>query len=254
MGESSLLFRTAFVLLAFTISAALAQALPGGFVYLRDIDPTIIQDIRYAGANNFMGRPLDGYDAAECLVTRVVGLKLKAIQAELAKRKLSLKMLDCYRPARAVADIVAWSKNGKETEAARRYNPAFSKEELFRLGYIANHSQHSTGAALDLTLVDLAADKSAAFDPRKAYADCVAPAAVRAPEGSIDMGTGYDCSDVKAHTAASMITPDQRRWRNELVSVMARQGFVNYSKEWWHFSLPGVSRAAYDFPIEPRRR
>ena len=32
--------------------------LPGGFVYLRDIDPTIIQDIRYAGSNNFVGRPL----------------------------------------------------------------------------------------------------------------------------------------------------------------------------------------------------
>jgi D-alanyl-D-alanine dipeptidase len=38
-----------------------------------------------------------------------------------------------------------------------------------------------------------------------------------------------------------------------LVAVMARQGFVNYSKEWWHFSLPGAGGAAYDFPIEPRR-
>ena len=40
------------------------QALPGGFVFLRDIDPSIIQDIRYAGSNNFVGRPLPGYDAA----------------------------------------------------------------------------------------------------------------------------------------------------------------------------------------------
>ena len=39
--------------------AASAQALPGGFVFLRDIDPTIIQDIRYAGSNNFVGRPLE---------------------------------------------------------------------------------------------------------------------------------------------------------------------------------------------------
>jgi D-alanyl-D-alanine dipeptidase len=35
---------------------------------------------------------------------------------------------------------------------------------------------------------------------------------------------------------------------------MARQGFVNYAKEWWHFSLPGAGRAAYDFPISPRRQ
>jgi D-alanyl-D-alanine dipeptidase len=37
-------------------SPAGAQALPGGFVYLRDIDPTILQDIRYAAPSNFVGR------------------------------------------------------------------------------------------------------------------------------------------------------------------------------------------------------
>jgi D-alanyl-D-alanine dipeptidase len=241
------------LVVASTISPAAAQALPGGFVYLRDIDPTIPQDIRYAGANNFIGRPLTGYGTAECVVKRQVGLALKAIQQELAKQNLSLKMFDCYRPARAVADMVAWSKDGKETTAGKRYNPAFRKADLFRLGYIASRSHHSTGAALDLTLVDLAADNSARFDPSKAYADCTAPAEARAPEGSVDMGTGYDCSDVKAHTAAPSITPAQRRWRKLLVAAMARQGFVNYSKEWWHFWLPGAGRPAYDFPIIARR-
>ncbi|MFB9265700.1 M15 family metallopeptidase [Bradyrhizobium erythrophlei] len=236
-----------------SISSAVAQGLPGGFVFLREIDPTIIQDIRYATANNFAGRPLSGYGAGECVVKREVAQRLKAVQQELAARKLSLKMFDCYRPARAVADMVAWSKNGRETAAERRYNPAFSKADLFRLGYIATHSGHSTGAALDLTLVDLVADNSARFDPAKDYADCTAPAALRAPEGSVDMGTGYDCSDVKAHTAAITITPAQRRWRNTLVATMSRQGFVNYSKEWWHFSLPGAGGPAYDFPISAPR-
>ncbi len=187
------------------VSPAAAQPLPGGFVFLRDIDPTIIQDIRYAGSNNFVGRPLGGYEAAECVVKRDVGLALKTVQQELAAQKLSLKMLDCYRPARAVADMVAWAQNGKET---------------------AN----------------------------KAYADCTAPANTRSPEGSVDMGTGYDCSDVKAHTAARSVTPAQRRWRNLLVAAMARQGFVNYAKEWWHFSLPGAAGPAYDFPISARRK
>jgi D-alanyl-D-alanine dipeptidase len=150
--------------------------------------------------------------------------------------------------------MVAWSRDGRETPAQKRYNPAFSKKDLFRLGYIAEHSGHSTGAALDLTLVDLQADNSGAFDPGKAYADCTAPASARAPEASVDMGTGYDCCDVKAHTAARSITPAQRRWRNLLVAAMARQGFVNYSKEWWHFSLPGAARPAYDFPISARRK
>ena len=239
--------------LAVTASQAAAQNLPGGFVYLRDIDPSIIQDMRYAGANNFVGRPLTGYGAAECVVKREVGLRLKTVQQELAKQNLSLKMFDCYRPVRAVADMVAWSRDGKETAAGKRYNPAFRKADLFRLGYIATHSRHSTGAALDLTLVDLAADNSARFDPSKTYADCTAPAEARAPEGSADMGTGYDCCDVKANTAASTTTPAQRRWRNMLRAAMARQGFVNYSKEWWHFSLPGAGGPAYDFPIQARR-
>jgi D-alanyl-D-alanine dipeptidase len=228
--------------------------LPGGFVYLRDIDPSILQDIRYAGPNSFIGRPLAGYAAAECVVKREVGLALKRIQQALAPQKLSLKMLDCYRPVRAVHDMVVWARNGRETPAELRYNPAFSKADLFRLGYIASHSGHSTGAAVDLTLVDLKADNSARFDANKAYADCTADAGARAPEGSVDMGTGYDCSDVKAHTAAKSITPVQRRWRNTLLAVMAKQGFVNYSKEWWHFSLPGAARPAYDFPITARMR
>jgi D-alanyl-D-alanine dipeptidase len=233
-------------------AVAVAQALPDDFVYLRDIDPTIQQDIRYAGENNFVGRPLAGYDAAECVVKRNVALLLQSIQQELALQGLSLKMLDCYRPVRAVRDMVAWARDGHETPAQKRYNPAFGKADLFRLGYIAEQSGHSSGAAVDLTLVDLKADNSAVFDPRKAYADCTAPAPARAPEGSVDMGTGYDCSDLKAHTAAKSITSVQRRWREKLVLLMARRGFVNYAKEWWHFSLPGAGSRAHDFPV-PRR-
>ena len=247
--------RFASILVTATALAApaAAQSLPGDFVYLRDIDPSIIQDVRYAGVNNFMGRPIKGYGAAECVVKRSVAMALKAVQQELVRQKVSLKMLDCYRPARAVADMVAWSQNGRETAAERRYNPAFGKAELFRLGYIANHSQHSTGAAVDLTLVDLKADNSGIFDPVKAYADCTAPVAQRSPEASVDMGTGYDCSDVKGHTAALSITASQHRWRHLLGAAMGRQGFVNYAKEWWHFSLPGAGAEAYDFPIAPRR-
>jgi len=233
------------------ISQASARSLPGGFVYLRDIDPSIVQDIRYATSNNFIGRPIDDYQAGECVVKREVGLRLKAIQQELLKRKPSLKMFDCYRPARASIDMVNWSRDPHDN--GNRFNPAIDKRDLFRLGYIASHSQHSTGAALDLTLVDLTADNSATFDPAKTYADCTAPVAKRVPEGSIDMGTGYDCTDLKGHTRSSAITPAQRHWREVLIAAMARQGFVNYSKEWWHFSLPGAGGAAYDFPITARR-
>jgi D-alanyl-D-alanine dipeptidase len=240
------------IVAAICASEAQAQQLPGGFVYLRDVDPTIIQDIRYATSNNFVGKPLSGYEAGECVVKRDIAVRLKAVQQELARQKLSLKMFDCYRPARASVDMVRWSRDGKETASQRRYNPALAKADLFRLGYIAAYSGHSTGAALDLTLLDLTADNSGSFDPKKNYADCTAPVEVRAPEGSIDMGTGYDCSDAKANTRSAAITPDQRKWRNTLVAAMKQQGFVNYFREWWHFSLPGAGGQAYDFPIKRR--
>ncbi|MCG6204057.1 M15 family metallopeptidase [Rhodopseudomonas sp. HC1] len=248
--------RGAALLAAMILAAGAAQAqqLPDDFVYLRDLDPSIRQDIRYTGANNFVGRRLAGYDANECIVKRAVGLALVNVQRELAPQQLSLKMLDCYRPARASRDMVAWAQDGNETPAQRRYNPTFSKSELFRLGYIAANSGHSTGAAVDLTLVDLRAPKGPPFDPNRAYADCTAPEAMRAPEDSVDMGTSYDCSDAKAYTAAKSISPAQRRWRRILLGAMTRQGFVNFSKEWWHFSLPGTPRVAHDFPIRPRPR
>lgn len=236
------------------VTPAQSQTLPDDFVFLRDIDPSIRQDIRYAGVNNFVGRKLSGYDSAECVVKRPVGLALQKVQRELMAQNLSLKMLDCYRPVRASRDMVAWARDGNETPAQKRYNPSFSKADLFKLGYIAERSGHSTGAALDLTLVDLRAPASPAFDPNKAYAGCIAPEAQRAPEGSVDMGTGYDCSDAKAHTGSRAILPAQRRWRDLLTSAMGRQGFVNYSKEWWHFSLPGTGARAYDFPIARQAR
>src|SRR3954464_15491280 len=176
---------TALVLASFgAAQAAITAPLPDDFVMLRALAPDIQQDIRYAGRNNFVGRPLPGYDGAECVVKRAVAHALQKVQQALAQHMLSLKMLDCYRPARAVHDMVIWAQDGVETPAQKRYNPAFSKRDLFRLGYIAQYSGHSTGAALDLTLVDLRAAPSVPFDPGKSYADCTAPEALRAPEGS----------------------------------------------------------------------
>ncbi len=164
--------------------------LPGDFVYLRDIDPSIIQDVRYATANNFVGHRLNGYEAGECIVTRSVGNALARVQRDLAARGLSLKMFDCYRPQRAVDDMYAWAQDGREVKAQQLYNPKLRKRDLFKLGYIARHSGHSTGKAVDLTIVQLPEPKVSPFDSKADYADCTAPAAHRAPESGVDTGTG----------------------------------------------------------------
>ena len=169
------------------------------------------------------------------------------MQQELARRNLSLKMFDCYRPVRAVADMVAWSRDGKETVAGKRYNPAFRKADLFRLGYIATHSRHSTGAALDLTLSSLRRTIRRASIPPGAI-----PTAPRrrklAPGGQ--RGHGHRLRLFRRQGPWRRTSPRRAaKMADMLVAAMARQGFVDYSKEWWHFSLPGAGGPAYDFPI-----
>ena len=96
---------------ALCLSSASRAELPDGFVYLSHIDPSIIQDIRYYGGHNFVGRRIDGYDAPECVLTREAALALSRVQALLRKENVSLIVWDCYRPARAVADFMRWSNS-----------------------------------------------------------------------------------------------------------------------------------------------
>src|SRR5215470_18930015 len=91
-GRTGIVIAAAIVLAAPMQGAAAQGALPTGFVYLRNVDPTIAQDIRYAGADNFVGRPLPGYEAAECILRHDVAAALKRVQADLAASGLSLKV------------------------------------------------------------------------------------------------------------------------------------------------------------------
>src|SRR5579862_3987982 len=76
--------------------ASASSALPKGFVYLRDVDATIVQDIRYAGSHNFVGRPIKGYLAAECILSAPAANALETVQRRLAEKKLALIVWDCY--------------------------------------------------------------------------------------------------------------------------------------------------------------
>jgi zinc D-Ala-D-Ala dipeptidase len=244
---------TAILLLATPAHAR--EMLPPGFTYLRDIDSSIAQDIRYATADNFTGHPLPGYGAAECILRRETAGALKRVQADLARENLGLKVYDCYRPARAVRAMADWAHDGKDDETTRRFYPALHKRNLFALGYIAAQSKHSTGTTVDLTLIKLPAASAPRFDPVARYGPCTGPFAKRAPDNSIDMGTGFDCFDTRSYGTSSAIAPEQRRWRTVLNTAMRRHGFANYFREWWHYSFTGAAEPrTYDFAITPRGR
>jgi zinc D-Ala-D-Ala dipeptidase len=132
--------------------------------------------------------------------------------------------------------------------------PNLSKRVLFP-DYIATRSGHSRGATTDLTLVPIA---TAAENPDRAASaapqSCTAPEKGLAPDGSLAMGTSFDCFDVKANTAASGLTQEERANRATLLDVMRAHGFENYPKEWWHYTFEPepYPDTYFDFPIEPR--
>lgn len=222
--------------------------LPSDFVYLRDVDATIEQDMRYAGSRNFTGKPLPGYGAAECVLRHDAAAALKRVQDNFRGSGLSLKVYDCYRPQRSVNAMANWA-TAPEDNLTRRFYPKIEKRHLFE-GWIAARSKHSAGIAIDLTLVPIGS-VSPRFDPHGRFGDC--DTAQRTPDNSIDMGTSFDCFSPKSHTKRVSITEEQRDNRANLLTAMNRQGFRNYFREWWHFELRGGPTAViYDSPIGAR--
>jgi D-alanyl-D-alanine dipeptidase len=153
------------LLLVFSVGQGTAGEIPNGFVWLRDVDPTIEQDIRYYGSHNITGGPLPGYDAPECLVTRETAEALVAVQRELAGSRLSLKVYDCFRPQRAVDAFVTWSEDPDDQAVKAGFYPRIDKSTVFDQGYFAKRSGHTRGSTLDLTIVPVGHTAERAYVP-----------------------------------------------------------------------------------------
>ena len=217
--------------MATPVMSQATTAAAAGLVDIATLVPDIALEIRYAGSDNFVGAPVDGYLAPKCLLLQPAAQALQQVQAALRPQHLRLKLFDCYRPARAVRHFVRWAADLADQRTKPHYYPNLDKAML--LGdYIASVSGHSRGATLDLTLLQCDGDD----------AHCQ----------PLDMGTDFDFFDPRAHTASPAVTPLQRRNREHLRSAMAREGFRNYPLEWWHYTHvpepePGL---LYDVPVE----
>jgi zinc D-Ala-D-Ala dipeptidase len=217
-------------------SAVSAAAAPGptpSLVWIGAVEPRIREDIRYATARNFVGRPIEGYEAARCLLTPEAARALARAETDLRSRGYGLVVYDCYRPERAVADFVRWARDLSDTATKAEYYPEVPKEELFARGYIAERSGHSRASTVDVGLLR------------------------RRPEAKgdawalVEMGTPYDFFDPRSHTDAPGTSPDARRNRDLLRGAMSAAGFRNLPEEWWHFTLaeePHPDRS-FDVPV-----
>lgn len=179
-------------------------------VDVRDVDPSIVVEARYATSNNFTGAPLPGYEANRVLLRREAAAALARAQQRARADGYSLKVFDGYRPVRATLAMVDWTERT-------------GRQDLIRDGYIAARSRHNLGLAIDLTLVDSRTGRE------------------------LEMGTAYDTFSEAAHTANATGTAAANRAR--LVRYLGAEGFTNYDKEWWHFSYEVPDPLRFDAVI-----
>jgi len=176
----------------------LRHAPPTGFVDLTEAIPGIVLSIGYHRPDNFTGAPLPGYGVPGAWLHEVPAAALAKVQSDLAKDGYGLVIFDAYRPARATAAMVAWAKRTGQMG-------------LIEGGYISSKSEHNRGTAVDLGLVTLA-------------------------DGAlVDMGTPWDTLSEASHT--SNATGGALAQRLRLKAAMARHGWRNYWREWWHFGF-----------------
>jgi D-alanyl-D-alanine dipeptidase len=225
---------------------------PADIIDARQMIPDLIVEMRYAGRHNFIGRPIPGYRAAKCLLTRSAATALRNVQSQLREFGFALKVYDCYRPQSAVDYFVAWGRDLEDQEMKAEFYPSVDKRDLFRDGYIAEKSGHSRGSTMDLTVVAVSHVPAQTYDPAAPLLSCENDKNARFADSSIDMGTGYDCFSTLSHTSNPDIGVQQRANRLLLKTLMESSGFTNLEEEWWHFTLSGepYPDSYFDFPVE----
>lgn len=197
------------------------------FVFVDEFVPGIRWDAKYATWDNFIGRPVDGYQVNRIVGTRVLCAALDRAREKAAASGFGLLIWDGYRPQRAVDCFLRWSLQPEDGRTKRRHYPNIDRPDMLEHGYVAAKSGHSRGSAVDLTLYELATGD-------------LAP-----------MGGAHDLMDPVSHHDARGISPLEAANRRRLRSIMEACGFAAYEHEWWHYTLncepyPDVY---FDFPI-----
>ena len=184
-----------------------------GFVSVGEVIPDVLLDIRYFSSFNFIGKRIDGYEEPAAILTREAAQALKEASREAMEQGFRLKVFDTYRPQKAVDHFVRWAKDPEDIRMKAFFYPELEKTEIIPQGYIAEHSGHSRGSTVDLTLFDMATQQD------------------------VDMGGTFDFFGELSHPDYSGVSEVQHANRMLLQSLMVKHGFRPLETEWWHFTL-----------------
>jgi D-alanyl-D-alanine dipeptidase len=182
---------------------------PADLVELVRLDPSIKLEIRYATTNNFLGTRF--YDEARAFMQRPAAEAVVRANASLRSRGYGLLIHDAYRP---------WY-------VTKMFWDATPTDKRWLVADPSQGSKHNRGAAVDLTLYDLATGRP------------------------VDMPSTYDESTDRAFADYPGGTAAQRWRRAVLRRAMEAQGFVVNPTEWWHFDYKdwqqyAIGNAAFD--------
>jgi CubicO group peptidase (beta-lactamase class C family)/D-alanyl-D-alanine dipeptidase len=165
----------------------------GELVELTSLDPTIKLDIRYATTNNFLSAPL--YSEARAFLQRPAAEALVRAHRKLRAMGYGLLIHDAYRP---------WYVTKMFWEATPDSGRIFVADP-------SQGSRHNRGAAVDLTMFDLATGQPVEM------------------VGVYDEQSPRSFPDYQGGTSL-------QRWHRELLrDAMEAEGFAVYESEWWHF-------------------
>ena len=184
------------LLLALLSLAAEPNPLPKDFVSLAEI-PALNLQIGYATSLNFTGAPLPGYEKPGAWLRKEAAASLVRVQAALLPTGYGLVIFDAYRPVRASEAMIRWAQGT-------------GHGDWLAAGFIARWSEHSKGAAVDLSL-------TRGTQP-------------------VDMGSGWDEFGPKAATTG--VSGEALQKRQRLRAAKVAEGWLPYDKEWWHFRYP----------------
>ena len=149
-------------------------------------------ELAYATPDNFTGMPV--YARAICYLHEEAADRLSRACVLAAAQECRLRIFDGFSPTEA--QQVLWNHTP---------DPEFLADP-------AKGSPHSRGAAVDLTLVDVAGN---------------------AP----DMGTPFDTFTPLSHHGCTEISQAAQKNRSLLLGLMTAAGWDFYSREWWHYQL-----------------
>ena len=200
------------------------------FVLLKNEIPYIKERIRYSGYENFIGKPVSGYEGDVAILTKEAANALKKANEEFNKLGLGIVVYDAYRPMRAVEEFVKWTEDLNDTKMKQKFYPNINKSDMIKNGYISKKSGHSRGSTIDLSLYDL-----------RTY-------------NYLDMGGEFDYFGEKSHYDYKGLTIGQKENRKILRDIMVKFGFKPINTEWWHFTFidEPYKDEYFDFPVSKK--